>query len=84
MTGFAHYFYCCLSQYTTCHMKVYPVFKPNDYFKKNHGDKWEDYVKIIREEIMRKSFDFELSDIVMDDKFEFKSIMKGEKKDEKK
>ena len=55
-------------------MKIYPVFKPNEFFWKNHFDeksgltKWDTYVKVVREEIMAKSFDFELSDTLMEDK----------------
>ena len=54
---------------TTLHMKIYPVFKPNEYFWKNHWDekssesKWEAYARVIREDIIAKSHNFELSDI---------------------
>ena len=27
-----------MSPYMTLHMKVYPVFRPNDYFWANHWD----------------------------------------------
>lgn len=72
-----------MSPFTTLHMKVYPVFKPNDYFWANHWDeksgidKWEAYAKVVREEIMAKSFNFILSDIQMENKLEFKALMKG-------
>jgi len=42
------------------------------------------YLKILREEIMAKSFNFELSDSVMEDKMEIKSLLKGKKPKEKK
>ena len=67
----------------TLHMKIYPVFKPNEFFWKNHYDeksgqtKWEAYMKVLREEIMAKSFDFDLSDIVMEDKLDYKALLKG-------
>ena len=67
----------------TLHMKIYPVFKPNEFFWKNHYDeksgqtKWEAYMKVVREEIMAKSFDFDLSDIVMEDKADYKALLKG-------
>jgi len=67
----------------TLHMKIYPVFKPNEFFWKNHYDeksgqtKWDAYMKVVREEIMAKSFDFDLSDIVMEDKVDYKALLKG-------
>ena len=54
---------------TTTHLKIYPVFKPNDYFWANHWSessgeqKWEAYARVVREEIIAKSFDFGLSPI---------------------
>ena len=66
-------------------MKIYPVFKPNEYFWKNHFDeksgltKWDTYVKVIREEIMAKSFDLSLSDTLMEDKMDYKALLKGKK-----
>jgi hypothetical protein len=45
-------------------VKVYPVFKPNDFFWENHWKKdsgeqqWEAYARVVRNEIMAKSFDF--------------------------
>jgi hypothetical protein len=71
-------------------MKIYPVFKPNEYFWKNHFDeksgltKWDTYVKVIREEIMAKSFDLSLSDTLMEDKMDYKALLKGKKPKEKK
>lgn len=65
--------------------KVYPVFKPNEYFWANHWNeksgeqKWEAYARVVREEIIAKSFNFELSDTTMEDKFEYKDLMKGKK-----
>jgi hypothetical protein len=63
-------------------MKVYPVFKPNDYFWKHHWDgkepKWEAYARVAKQ-IITESHGFENSTIQMDDKFEFKDIMKGKK-----
>jgi len=67
----------------TLHMKIYPVFKPNEYFWKNHFDeksgltKWDTYLKVVREEIMAKSFNFELSDTLMEEKADYKALLKG-------
>lgn len=30
--GMGHLYYCYLSMFTMMHMKIYPVFKPNEYF----------------------------------------------------
>jgi len=85
-----HLYICTLSSCMTLHMKIYPVFKPNDYFWKTHYDeasgltKWDFYLKILREEIMAKSFGFELSDTTMADKADYKTLLKGKKLKEKK
>ena len=31
-----HYYYQLLSSFTTLHMKIYPVFRPNQFFFDNH------------------------------------------------
>ena len=65
-------------------MKVYPVFKPNEYFWKNHWSedsgeqKWEAYARVVRE-IIADSHNLKLSDIAMEDKFTYKDIAKGKK-----
>jgi len=82
----SHFYYCFLSACTTLHLKIYPVFKPNEYFWANHWDeasgeqKWEAYARVVREEIIAKSFNFKLSSISMEDKFTFKDIIKGKTK----
>ena len=66
-------------------MKIYPVFQPNEYFWQNHWsetsgeEKWKTYVRVVREEIMAKSFNFALSEISMEEKLNFKAFMKGKK-----
>ena len=73
----------------TLNIKIYPVFKPNDYFFEHHWDKdsgeqkWEAYARVVREEIMAKSFDFKLSPLKMEDKFAFKDLIRGKKSDHK-
>lgn len=69
-------------------MKMYPVFKPNQYFWDNHWkegkeEKWQAYARVIREEVIAKSFDFKLSDSVMEHKLEYKELIKGKKKIDK-
>ena len=84
--GMSHLYYCYMSIFTTMHMKIYPVFKPNEYFWEHHWDKdsgesqWEAYVRVVREEIIAKSFDFKLSNLKMEDKFEFKKLLRGKSK----
>lgn len=69
--------------YFTINAKIYPVFKPNDYFWKHHWspnsgeEKWQAYARVIREEIMAKSYNFKLYDISAEDKVKFKKIMQG-------
>ena len=69
------------------YMKIYPVFKPNDYFFEHHWNKdsgeqkWEAYARVVREEIHIKSFDFKSSSLSMEDKFAFKDLIKGKKVD---
>ena len=75
-----------MSCFSTLHMKVYPVFKPNEYFWKHHWsqesgeEKWAAYARVVREQIFAKSFDFKLSTVKMEDKFAFKDVLKGKKK----
>lgn len=82
--GQSHFYFACLSLYTTLDMKVYPVFQPNEFFWKNHWDeksgeqKWEAYARVIRE-IIAKSHGFELAEISMEHKFTYKDIAKGKK-----
>jgi hypothetical protein len=59
-----HFIFCTLHGYITLHIKEYPVFRPNEYFWKNHWDekneqKWECYARVIRK-IIAESFDFKL------------------------
>mmetsp|Transcript_22453 Transcript_22453/g.34734 ORF Transcript_22453/g.34734 Transcript_22453/m.34734 type:complete len:89 (-) Transcript_22453:15-281(-) len=82
----SHYYWSFLSMFTVIKIKIYPVFEPNEYFWKHHYEghtdmqKWEFYAKILREEIMAKSFNFTLPDIVTEDKFQFESLIKEKNK----
>lgn len=71
-----------MSAFATLHLKVYPVFKPNDYFWQHHWDgkepKWEAYARAAKQ-IIVESHGFQDSKIQMDDKFEFKDLIKGKK-----
>ena len=78
-----HFFFGMLSAATTMHIKIYPVFKPNDYFFEKHWrkdqgeEKWEAYARVVREHIIAKSFNFGLSDCQMEDKLDYKELIKG-------
>ena len=66
--------------YYTLHIKQYPVFKPNDYFFEHHWDstkeeKWEAFARVVRN-VIREGFDFKLSDLIMEDKLEYKKLLK--------
>lgn len=84
-------YYFCMMTASYAKVKVYPVFKPNQYFIDNFckketqepKDYWKTYAKVIREEVIAKSFNFPLSDVTMEDKFKYKAILKGKKEDQK-
>ena len=50
----SQFYMVVLATFFTMHVKIYPVFKPNDYFFKHHWDessgekKWEAYARVIR------------------------------------
>ena len=57
---------CVFAPYFTIDIMLFPVFKPNEYFFKHHWNeksgeqKWEAYLRVVREEIMAKSLGFKL------------------------
>jgi len=80
------YFYPFLSLFTRVHVKVYPVFRPNDYFWENHWgsrtskggvneQQWQLYCRVLREEVMSKAFDFRLSNSTAESKNHFVDIL---------
>ena len=82
MPMFPYFIWMMSAYYTILYVKEYPVFKPNEYFWNNHWDpksgeeKWEAYCKVIRS-IMAGSFNFKLSDLAIEDKGVYKSILYG-------
>lgn len=50
-----------LTSYFTVEIRLFPVFKPNEYFFKHHWseksgeERWEAYRRVVREEIMAPS-----------------------------
>jgi hypothetical protein len=77
---FAHFILMMTGGYIILYTKEFPVFKPNEYFWKNHWDekggeqKWEAYMNVIRN-LMAQSFDFKLSDLAIEDKAVYKSLL---------
>jgi len=57
-----------------------PVFKPNDYFWKNHWDgkeeKWVAYARAVRQ-LMSEQGNFELSNSTSDDKLSYKRLVRS-------
>jgi hypothetical protein len=58
----------------TANVVTLPIFKPNDFFWKNHWssdsgeEKWEAFARVVREIIAREG-GYELSELTMEDKF---------------
>lgn len=64
-----------------------PVFKPNEFFWKNHWDgvepKWVAYARCVRE-AMATTGDFKLHNTQLEDKVLFKNLIRGKKTAQKK
>jgi len=69
-------------------VKILPTFKPNEWFFKHHQkegeEQWETYARVIRE-IMAEEGQLLLSNLQIEDKFEYKKLlypkMKGKSSD---
>ena len=59
-------------------MTELPVFEPNEYFFTHHvkegEEKWVAYMRTIRQ-IMAETLNFKQSNLKLEDKFEYKSIL---------
>lgn len=59
-----------------------PVFEPNEYFWKNHWDgkeeKWKAYARAMQQ-IMCEASGYKFSKNRIEDKFEYKKVIKGAK-----
>ena len=81
---FAHFILITWNPYVTLHIKEYPVFTPNEYFWQNHFKqeaieaKWQVYARSVRE-IIANSFNFKLSNLSIEDKLEYKKLLKSKK-----
>ena len=81
----SHVFLLMCQPYVTCEVEELPVFEPNDYFFEHHmqegEEKWQTYMRVIRQ-LMGEHFNFKLSDLKLEDKFDYKLQLypsKGEK-----
>jgi len=75
-----------LSVYSKVTCLELPVFTPNDYFWENHWDGKQDKVGLFADtmrEIMAEVGGYKLSDATVDDKLDFKKILKGKKLEKK-
>ena len=69
-------------QVVACVLTSYqlPVFEPNEYFWNHHWDgkeeKWLTYANVIRK-IIADAGGFKISEARMEDKFEYKQIVRG-------
>jgi hypothetical protein len=68
--------------FTWIHVKIYPVFKPNDFFFEHHWnpssgeEKWEAYANVVRK-IIADAHDLKLSDMSFEDKKQYIMQLKG-------
>lgn len=65
-----------------------PVFAPNEFFWKHHWqegkeEKWEAFARVVRE-IMGEVAGLKLSDLSMQDKFDYLELLKGKEPKKKK
>ena len=78
-----HFLLLCSTPYSTIRMKELPVFQPNEYFWKNHSQegkqRWQVYAETIRN-ILRDVDGYKLSDMAMEDKLVYRSMLKSFKK----
>ena len=89
MTGYdvmemhSHFFLLATTPYVTIHIKELPVFKPNEYYWKNHSQegkqRWQIYAETMRK-ILSDLDGYKLSDMAMEDKLVYRSMLKSFKK----
>ena len=69
---------CHYSRKNQVHVYKMPVFEPNAYFFEHHQrkdeEKWQTYARVIRD-IMADVGGLELSDLTIEDKFEYKKLL---------
>lgn len=78
LEGLPHYMMGTAIPFSWVEIIWLPIFKPNDYFFKNHQkeneEKWQTYTRVVRS-IMAETGNYEMVDESIEDKFEYKKIM---------
>ena len=76
--------HCMFVVYT---MTELPIFRPNEFFWENHWDgkeqKWDAYARAVRQ-IMIEAGNFEESENTMEDKIEYKNLVRKSMKSKNK
>jgi len=76
--GLPHYLIGASCPFSTITKIDLPVFRPNEFFWQNHQregeEKWQTYERVLRQ-IMSEVGDLPLSDLSIEDKFEYKKIL---------
>ena len=82
MDGLPHYLICATLPFSTASRIELPIFRPNEYFFKNHmhegEEKWQTYARVIRD-LIAEHGNFELANLEIEDKFEYKKLLYPEK-----
>ena len=75
-----------LTGFTVVTYNEMPDFKPNDYFWQHHWDgkeeKWVAYARAVRN-LMAETGGFKLSELSLEDKLEYKNLVRGKSKSAK-
>lgn len=76
-----------MSGFTIATYVEMPDFKPNDYFWENHWDgkeeKWVTFARAVRN-LMAETGGFKISNCSLEDKLEYKKLVRGQRKSTKK
>lgn len=80
---YSHMILIATNPYCSMTMLEFPDFVPNEYFWKNHQregeDKWKTYARCVRD-IMAKEGGLGVSDLTIEDKFNYKKLLYPNKK----
>mmetsp|Transcript_19140 Transcript_19140/g.32628 ORF Transcript_19140/g.32628 Transcript_19140/m.32628 type:complete len:111 (-) Transcript_19140:119-451(-) len=81
--GLPHYLIGASCPFSTITKIDMPIFRPNDFFWRNHQqegeEKWETYLRVIRQ-LMSEVSDLPLREQHIEEKFEYKKILYPSKK----
>ena len=75
---FAQSVLCSTCPLTRVYISEMPVFKPNEYFFKNHQregeEKWETYARVIRD-LMSQESGMKIMDVTIEEKFKYREYI---------